>query len=109
MQQDAGKGILTIPDKDIVYLIPEDQIISEIARLFKSGSDTDHPDEIDDSTEVETICINEALKSLKSIHTFLIQQENASGYIKLTDKLEKFIKREQINSMQQTTIDKYFR
>ena len=93
------KEFLTIPDKDIVYLIPEDQIILEIARLFKSGLDTDHPDEIDDSTEVETICINEALKSLKTIHTFLIQQENASGYIKLTDKLEKFIKREQINSM----------
>ncbi|PKY40390.1 hypothetical protein RhiirA4_453757 [Rhizophagus irregularis] len=94
---------------DIVYLIPEDQIISEIARLFKSESDADHPDEVDDSTEVETICINEALKSLKTVHTFLIQQENANSYMKLMDKIEKFIKREQINSMQQTIIDKYFR
>ncbi|CAG8750622.1 11637_t:CDS:1, partial [Rhizophagus irregularis] len=104
------KEFLTIPDENIVYLIPEDQIISEIARLFKSGSDADHPDEVDDSTEVETICINEALKSLKTVHTFLIQQENnASGYMKLMDKIEKFIKREQINLMQQTTINKYFR
>jgi hypothetical protein len=29
--------------------------------------------------------------------------------MKLMDKIEKFIKREQINSMQQTIIDKYFR
>ncbi|GET66441.1 hypothetical protein GLOIN_2v1479386 [Rhizophagus irregularis DAOM 181602=DAOM 197198] len=29
----------------------EDQIISEIAKLFKSGLDVDHSDEIDDSTE----------------------------------------------------------
>ncbi|RGB25379.1 hypothetical protein C1646_771811 [Rhizophagus diaphanus] len=81
----------------------------EIARLFKSGSDVDYLDEVDNSTEVKTICINKALKSLKTVYIFLIQQENASGYMKLIDKIEKFIKREQINSMQQTTIDKYFK
>lgn len=104
------KELLTIPDENIVYLIPEDQIIiPEIARLFKKGSDTDHPDEIDDSTEVKTICISKALQSLKTVHTFLLQQEDTSEYIKLMGKIENFIKRKQVNSMQQTTIDKYFR
>uniref|UniRef100_U9T480 DDE-1 domain-containing protein n=1 Tax=Rhizophagus irregularis (strain DAOM 181602 / DAOM 197198 / MUCL 43194) TaxID=747089 RepID=U9T480_RHIID len=79
------KEFLTIPDENIMIVLK------------------------DDSTKVETNCINEALKSLKTVYTFLIQQENANGYMKLMDKIEKFIKREQINSMQQTTIDKYFR
>lgn len=39
-----------------VYLIPENQIISEIAGLFKNGLDTDHPD------EVETIFIYWCIK-----------------------------------------------
>ncbi|CAB5307298.1 unnamed protein product [Rhizophagus irregularis] len=42
------KEFLTILDEN---MISEDQIISEIARLFKSGLDADHPDEVDDSTE----------------------------------------------------------
>jgi hypothetical protein len=40
------KEFLTIPDEDIVYLIPKDQIISEIARLFKSRLDADYSDEV---------------------------------------------------------------
>ena len=39
---------------------------------------------------------------------FLLQQENASEQIKLVGKIEKFIKKKQINLMQQTTIDQYF-
>jgi len=110
------REFITIPEEEEVYEIPE---ILEIADLFKrrplaSGggylcvSSINHPDEIDDSIEVETICINEASQSLKNIRMFLLQQENASEQIKLVGKIEKFIKKEQINLMQQTTIDQYF-
>jgi hypothetical protein len=62
------KEFLTIPEKDIVYEIPDD--ISEFAKLFRNRV-TDHPDEADDSTEVEIICINKALQSLKTVNLFL--------------------------------------
>ena len=45
---------------------------------------------------------------IRFIRMFLLQQENASEQIKLVGKIEKFIKKEQINLMQQTTIDRYF-
>ena len=67
------KEFLTIPEEDIIYEIPN---ISEFADMFKDGHD---PDEIDDSAEVEIICINEALQSLKT----LLQQENTNKQIKL--------------------------
>ncbi len=94
-----------LPDASFPYEILE---ILEIADLFKKRPNINHPDEIDDSIEVETICINEASQSLKNIRMFLLQQENASEQIKLVSKIEKFIKKEQINLMQQTTIDQYF-
>ena len=83
---------LNNPEEDIVYEIPNDQVISEIASLFKNGANTNNSDEIDDSIEIETICINKALQSLKTVHTFLLQQENANEHIKLVSKIEKFIK-----------------
>jgi hypothetical protein len=100
------KEFLTIPNEDMIYEIPDD--ISEFADMFKNKP-TDHPDEADDSAEVEIICINKALQSLKTVNLFLLQQENASEQIKLAGKIEKFIKKEQTNSMQQTTLDQYFR
>ena len=99
------KEFLTIPEEDIIYEIPN---ISEFADMF-NNKHTDHPDEIDDSDEVEIICSNEVLRSLRIVNLFLLQQENASKQIKLVGKIEKFIKKEKFNSMQQTTIDQYFR
>ena len=99
------KELLTIPEEDIIYEIPD---FSEFADMFNNRH-TDHPDEIDDSDKVEIICSNEALQSLKIVNLFLLQQENASEQIKLVDKVEKFIKKEKFNSMQQITIDQYFR
>ncbi|CAB5395243.1 unnamed protein product [Rhizophagus irregularis] len=101
------KEFLTIPEENIVYEISEDEIISELANIFKKN--TNHPDEIDDSTEAEIISINEALKCLKTLNLFLLQQENANEHIKLVGIIEKYIKRKQVKSMQQTTIDQYFR
>ena len=99
------KEFLTIPEEDIVYDIPN---ILEFENMFKNGP-VDHPDKMDDSTEIEIISVSNALQSLKSLNLFLLQQENASEQVKLMGKIEKFIKKEQINSMQQTTIDRYFR
>jgi hypothetical protein len=99
------KEFLTIPEEDIVYDIPN---ISEFVDMFKNGP-VNHPDEIDDSTEIEIISVSNALQSLKTLNLFLLQQEKASEQVKLVGKIEKFIKKEQINSMQQTTIDRYFR
>ena len=99
------KELLTIPEEDIIYEIPD---FSEFADMFNNRH-TDHPDEIDDSDEVEIICSNEALQSLRIVNLFLLQQKNASEQIKLVSKIEKFIKKEKFNSMQQTTIDQYFR
>ncbi|CAG8564048.1 2346_t:CDS:2 [Rhizophagus irregularis] len=75
------KEFPTIPEENIVYEISEDEIISELANIFKKN--TNHPDEIDDSTEAEIISINEALKCLKTLNLFLLQQENANEHIKL--------------------------
>jgi len=99
------KELLTIPEEDIIYEIPD---FSEFADMFNNRH-TDHPDEIDDSDEVEIICSNEALQNLRIVNLFLLQQKNASEQIKLVGKIEKFIKKEKFNSMQQTTIDQYFR
>src|SRR6266540_4783442 len=99
------KEFLIIPEEDIVYDISN---ISEFENMFKNEL-IDHPDEIDDSIEIEIISVNNALQSLKTLNLFLLQQENASEQVKLMGKIEKFIKKEQINSMQQTTIDRYFR
>jgi hypothetical protein len=100
------KEFLTIPEENIVYEIPDD--ISEFADMFKNDL-TNHPDEIDDSAEIEIICVNKALQGLKTVNSFLLQQENAGEQIKLAGKIKKFIKNKQINSMQQTTIDQYFK
>src|SRR6266511_3319754 len=99
------KEFLTIPEEDIVYDIPN---MLEFVDMFKNGS-VNHPDEIDDSTEIEIISVSNALQSLKTLNLFLLQQEKASEQVKLVGKIEKFSKKEQINSMQQTTIDRYFR
>ena len=99
------KEFITIPEEEVVYETPE---VLEIADLFKTELNTNHPDDMDDSIELETICINKALQSLKTIHIFLFQQENTSEQIKLVGKIEKYIKKEQFNSMQQTTLDQYF-
>ena len=99
------KEFLTIPEEDIVYDIPN---ILEFENMFKNGP-LNHPDKMDDSTEIEIISVSNALQSLKTLNLFLLQQENASEQVKLMGKIEKFIKKEQINSMQQTTIDRYFR
>jgi len=105
------KEFLNFSDENIVYeILDDDQIIAELVNIFKEKFDEniDDPDEIDDSTETEVINTRVALKSLKIVHKFLLQQENANECIKLVNIVEKFIRKKQTNFMQQTTIDQYF-
>lgn len=105
-----AREFLNIPEEDIIYEIPkDDRIITELIEIFKkkSNDNTDalDEDEMDDSVEVATISTNVALNGLKTVHTFLLQQqENVDECIKLVNTIEKFIRRKQT----QTTINKYF-
>ena len=103
---------LTIPEEKIVCeILDDDEIITELVNNFKKKSneeETNNLDEMDDSIEEEVISFNAALKSLKKIHTFLLQQEYASEHLKLANTIEKFIKMKKVNSIQQTTINQYF-
>ena len=103
---------LTIPEEKIVCeIFDDDEIITDLVNNFKKKSneeETNNLDEMDDSIEEEVISFNVALKSLKKVHTFLLQQEYASEHLKLANTIEKFIKMKKVNSMQQTTINQYF-
>jgi len=64
------KEFLIIPNEDIVYRILN---FSEIADLFKKKPNKNDLNEIDDSVEAESICINRVMQSLKTVHIFLLQ------------------------------------
>ena len=97
------KEFLNIPEENIVYEVPED--ITEFIEIFKKKyENTNDLDEVDDSTKVVTISTNATLKSLNTMHTFLLQQENSNEHIKLANTIEKFVRRKQT----QTTINQYF-
>ena len=69
-----AKEFLNIFEENIVCEISkDDQIITELVEIFKKKSDDDlDEDEIDDSVEIKTIGANVALKSLKTVNTFLL-------------------------------------
>ncbi|CAG8742791.1 2285_t:CDS:2 [Rhizophagus irregularis] len=101
------KEFLNIPEENIVYEVPED--ITEFIEIFKKQSeentnDLNDLDEIDDSTKIVTVGTNVALKSLNTVHTYLLQQENSNEQIKLVNTIEKFVRKKQT----QTTIHQYF-
>ncbi len=104
------KEFLTIPEEDVIIeILDDDQIITELVNTFKSNRDgIENLDDIDDSTEVPTVSVNVALKSLENICAFLFQQEDANEHIKSIDKIGKFIKKKKNYMMQQTTLDQYF-
>ena len=102
-----AEELLNNPEENIIYEISEDsnQIIAELIEIFNKNLSNDNANDLDDdSTEMETISINVALKNLDTIHKFLLQQENANKYIKLIDTIENFVRSKQT----QTTIDQYF-
>ena len=69
------KEFLNFSDENIVYeILDDDQIIAELVNIFKEkfNENIDDSDKIDDSTETEVINTRVALKSLKTVHKFLL-------------------------------------
>ncbi|CAG8670287.1 4243_t:CDS:1, partial [Cetraspora pellucida] len=101
---------LAIPNEDIVYEVPdEDQIIINLIETFRrnDGEDDENQEVANDSVEKEIISPNVALNSLENIHTYLLQQEDASEYIKLVGIIEKFINIKKKHLMKQSTMNQY--
>ncbi|CAG8541697.1 1311_t:CDS:2, partial [Racocetra persica] len=97
---------LSIPDEDIVYELPDDdQVITELADTFRTvdlTTDSSKQMEDDDSNEVTIITTDTAMKSLETVQTFLLQQDNNTNeYIKAARKIEAFIRTIKLNQMQQ--------
>jgi hypothetical protein len=89
---------LNIPKENMVCeILDDDEIIAEIVGNFKKKLNEKNIDddlnEIDNSIEEEVINFSVALKSLKKVHTFLLQQEYAYKHLKLVDTIEKFIRK----------------
>ena len=94
-----------------VYDIPDnDQLIREIAEMFKKDIDAGNVEEMDDSTEITTITISasSALKSLENICLFLLQQDDTVEQIRLLNNLERFVSEKKSIQMKQTAINQYF-
>ena len=72
-----------MPEENIVYDIPDDdQLIREIAEMFKKDIDEGNVEEMDYSS---------ALKSLENVRLFLLQQDNTGEHIRLLNNLERFV------------------
>ncbi len=103
---------LALPKEDIVYEVPEeDHIISELVDVFKKGSDESldgDGDEEDDSVEIELVSVSSTSRSLENIRAFLLQQENATEYLRFVNILERFVKKIKIGSLKQTTLEQFF-
>jgi len=105
---------LNIPEENVVYEVPrDDQIIEELVYLFgntnKENLEEIDLEEIDDSYESPIISVNTAISSLETVHTFLLQQDNAEEYVKLVGKIEKFFRVKKTSLTQQSDIYAYFR
>ena len=69
------KEFLNYPEEDTVYKVfDDDQIIVGLVDIFKKRpNESDDLDEMDDNNELVVINTNVALKSLETVHTFLLQ------------------------------------
>ncbi|CAG8558749.1 37111_t:CDS:2, partial [Racocetra persica] len=89
------KEFLAIPKKNVVYEVSLDnQVIIELVETFKMNNPTDTDlEDADDSLEILIVSTNMATVSLKTMLTFLLQQNNMKIYINLVERIEKFIKK----------------
>ena len=100
---------LSIPEEDIIYDVPsDDQLMTELVDTFKIAESSNSSEDVDDSTEIAVISASTALQGLETVQAFLLQQENASEYVKMTNILERYIREKKANAMRQTSIDQYF-
>ena len=100
---------LFISEENSVYDIPDnDQLIREIAEMFKKDIDAGNVEEMDDSTEITTISASSALTSSENVRLFLLQQEDTGEQIRLLNNLERFVSEKKSIQMKQTAINQYF-
>ena len=102
---------LNMPEENIVYEVPkDDKVIEELVYLFKNtDKENVDLDEMDDSNEIPIISPSAAIASLETVHTFLLQQDNAEEYVKLVEKIKKYFRVKNTSLMRQTDINTYFR
>ncbi|CAG8763047.1 3294_t:CDS:1, partial [Dentiscutata erythropus] len=104
--------LFTISKKNLVYgLLLDNQIIKEFAYIFRRDESVEiiddkdievMDDEINNSIEIAIVSGSSALSNLKSVQTFLLQQESSNKQLKLVNSLEKFIRVKIVKSAQQT-------
>ena len=64
---------LFIPEENIMYDIPDDdQLIREIAEMFKEDIDEGNAEEMDDSTEITTISASVCIEKLRKRINFVV-------------------------------------
>ncbi|CAG8554915.1 5934_t:CDS:2, partial [Racocetra persica] len=94
---------LNFNGEEIVYeVFPEDQIIKELAYVFRNDESVEVMDEgntkvmdeeENDSVEPAVVSGSSVLNSLENVRMFLLQQEGSGDQLKLINFLEKFIRK----------------
>jgi len=93
---------LFIPEENSVYdILDNDQLIGEIAEMFKKDIDAGNVEEMDDSTEITTISASSALKTLENVRLFLLQHDDTIEQIRLLNNLERFVSEKKSSQMKQ--------
>ncbi|CAG8755021.1 16719_t:CDS:1 [Cetraspora pellucida] len=101
---------LEIPNKNIVYEVPSDEeIIRKLVKTFRTNSlaitSIEDIEDKDNGPEISIVSIDTANTSLKTMRTFLLQQNDMEKYINILGKIEKFINKTKMDQMQQSKID----
>ncbi|CAG8728634.1 18363_t:CDS:1, partial [Dentiscutata erythropus] len=101
---------LAIAEENIIYEVPsDDRVITELVKTFRTNDPivTDLED-ADNSCEIPMVSANVTNTSLKTVYTFLLQEEGIEEYINILRKIENFIRRIKVGQMQQSKIDQFF-
>ncbi|CAG8604232.1 7963_t:CDS:2 [Dentiscutata erythropus] len=98
---------IAIPEENIVYeVLPNNQVIMELVETFRMDNPIDADSEdADNSLEIPIVSADMATASLKTMLTFLLQQDNTEKYINYVKKIKNFIKKIKVGHMRQSKID----
>ncbi|CAG8704477.1 14425_t:CDS:2, partial [Cetraspora pellucida] len=104
---------LEIPDENIVYkVLSDEEIIRKLVKIFRTNGPAitgiEGMEDEDDGPEISIVSIDTANTSLKTMRTFLLQQDDTEEYINILGKIEKFINKTKMGQMQQSKIDQFF-
>ncbi|CAG8783860.1 19389_t:CDS:2 [Cetraspora pellucida] len=101
---------LEISDENIVYeVLSDEEIIRELVETFRTNDlafiSIEGVKDEDDSPEISIVSIDTANTSLKTMHTFLLQQDDMEDIL---EKIKKFINKTKMSQIQQNKIDQFF-